>query len=250
MVYAGRWYSWDEIRAMATIMRTRTRLVPEDRAIAVICKHPLLLGAVLGLLADRRGPVLAVAPADAIQAELAGVRRPSWSPCQRMWRERACATPQRWAARRSSRCTTVVSLAGPAGAVAPDETASRAPLAYPAGTAFVLQTSGTTGPPKRVPLSYANIEANINAMQVRVGHGQGPAAAQRRDPEHAAVPRRRHDVLLPQLRKGQAARPARQVRAAALGRVRPRLCGPLRGGPRLRSPCCWTRTSRESGYPH
>ena len=35
MLYAGRWYSWDEIRAIASIMRTRTRLVPEDQAVAV-----------------------------------------------------------------------------------------------------------------------------------------------------------------------------------------------------------------------
>ena len=77
MLYTGRWYSWDEIRAIASIMRTRTRLVPEDQAIAVICRnHPLLLGAVLGLLADRRClyPVSAVAPADVIQAELAEAR--------------------------------------------------------------------------------------------------------------------------------------------------------------------------------
>jgi long-chain acyl-CoA synthetase len=179
MLYAGRWYSWDEIRAIAAIMRTRTRLVPEDHAIAVICRnHPLLLGAVLGLLADRRClyPVSAVAPADAIRAELAEARPVI-----------LVATPEDLA-RAGVRDTAALGVTaifevhdgdvtgrGPAGAAAPGETANHAPLAYPAGTAFVLQTSGTTGPPKRVPLSYANIEANINAMQVRVGHGHEPA---------------------------------------------------------------------------
>jgi long-chain acyl-CoA synthetase len=181
MLYAGRWYSWDEIRAIAAIMRTRTRtrLVPEGQAIAVICRnHPLLLGAALGLLADRRClyPVSAVAPADAIRAELAEARP---AILVAMAEDVARAGVRDTAALGGTVVFEVhdggVIGGGPAGDVAPGETASRAPLAYPAGTAFVLQTSGTTGPPKRVPLSYANIEANINAMQVRVGHGHEPA---------------------------------------------------------------------------
>jgi long-chain acyl-CoA synthetase len=183
MLYAGRWYSWNEIRAIASIVRRRTRVVPEDQAIALICRnHPLLLGAVLGLLAERRClyPVSALAPADAIRAELAGAR-PAVLVAMPEDLERAGL---RDAAGLDG--TTIlevhdgdVTAGGEADAAAPGETADREALAYPAGTAFVLQTSGTTGPPKRVPLSYANLQAALDAMQVRVGHGREPVRLRR-----------------------------------------------------------------------
>jgi long-chain acyl-CoA synthetase len=42
---------------------------------------------------------------------------------------------------------------------------------YPPQTAFVLQTSGTTGAPKRVPVSYRNLRASVSAMRGRVAPG-------------------------------------------------------------------------------
>jgi long-chain acyl-CoA synthetase len=177
MLYAGRWFSWNEITAIASITRRRTRLVPEGQAVALICRnHPLLLGAVLGLLADRRClyPVPALAPAEAIRADLAAAR-PAAVIAMPDDLERAGV---RGAAALAGTAILEVRdgdvTGGPAEAAAPDDAGDHTPPAYPAGTAFVLQTSGTTGPPKRVPLSYANIEAAINAMQVRVGHGPEP----------------------------------------------------------------------------
>jgi long-chain acyl-CoA synthetase len=169
MLYQETWYTWDAIRAAAVQAREAVADLKPGAPVGVIARnHPLILGAVLGLLADSRCvlPFPVLGKDSYLAGEIGQLNPPV-----------LIALDQDWAREPITRVAREVGIgrieiapapAGGAGfSVSPASAAPASPAVYPDGTAFVLQTSGTTGAPKRVPVSYRNIEAALDAMRAR-----------------------------------------------------------------------------------
>jgi long-chain acyl-CoA synthetase len=170
MLYDGIWYSWDAIRQAAAVAREMIADVERHAAVGVLCRnHPLVLGAVLGMLSDDRCvlPFPVLGSDEYIARELGHLRPVALLALDMDWeREQVSRAAADAGMRRigiaatsghEARFTVTPGTAGGAGGG----------INYPEGTAFVLQTSGTTGTPKRVPVSYGNLDAAIGAMRVR-----------------------------------------------------------------------------------
>jgi long-chain acyl-CoA synthetase len=169
MLYQGTWYTWDAIRHAASSARDAVGDLEPGAAIGVMARnHPLVLGSVLGLLADGRCvlPFPVLGKDTYLAGELDHLRPPALVALDQDW---ARAPLARVAAEAGIRRIEIAPTPASEAAFCVRPASAPPPKAatWPDGTAFVLQTSGTTGTPKRVPVSYRNIDAALEAMRKR-----------------------------------------------------------------------------------
>lgn len=171
MLYDRRWDTWNNIRSIAESTRAELAEFPPDAVVGVLCRNqPLVLGAVLGLLASRRCifPLSSLAGDSSLASEIMHIRPSALLVADRDWPRREILSAAESIGALTMRVPATLgdqltSQFGPVRIV----DRSGAPQ-YPAGTAFVLQTSGTTGPAKRVPVTYRNLTAAVHSMRSQV----------------------------------------------------------------------------------
>lgn len=165
--YQGAWSSWGQIAAVANDVRTCIAEAGPARPVAVgvlLANRPEIVGAALGVLLSG-GCIVTVNPhqGDAgLTADLRDLRPPV-----------IVASSEDWSRKVIAEVAADLGLAGVAVAMAPEAHAHPLPgLARTTagtyrtaedGVAVEMLTSGTTGPPKRVPLPYADFERTIAA---------------------------------------------------------------------------------------
>jgi long-chain acyl-CoA synthetase len=166
--FDGTWITWGQLAAMAHACRDQVLRHTSQRgdAVGVVLRnHPSVVGALLGvLLADRC--VVTVNPNQgdaALEADLVALRVPVVVACGTDWKRPGMLHAARTVGSAGVRvelvgdepAVTVLSGAGDAGS-------HREPRP---GVAVEMLTSGTTGPPKRVPLEFDSFERTIGAAR-------------------------------------------------------------------------------------
>jgi long-chain acyl-CoA synthetase len=193
MFYGGIWYSWNEIRSSAIRIREGLASVPQSSPIGVLCRnHPLVLGCVIGLLSAGRctltfpvllnDQVLAGEIEELAPAVLIGTAEDLDRPAVRgTWTTAKLAVETVDGGHNEGDVVKIVknwaSAARTRVNFLPEEGSE--PIA------FVLQTSGTTGRPKRVPVSYKSLSASVASMEAKVAK-----------PGETYVPRLRKSVAI------------------------------------------------------
>lgn len=141
--YAGQWFSWRQVSAAA---RHLADLVAEDRPIGMLLRNrPGHVAAFLGVMLAG-GTVVTLNPSRGdgrTKADIAALRLPL------IVGEPADLASLVTAAPRTTTVPIAALLDEPTGALTP----TVGPGAHP-GVAVRMLTSGTTGPPKRIDLSY------------------------------------------------------------------------------------------------
>ncbi len=174
--FEGRWHSFGELRAIAEALERALGAAGIGDEAPVGCllrNHPALIGAALGLLAAQRCiATLNPHQGDAVLGgEIEALRLPAVVGWRDEWQRPALVAAARAAG------SLGLELTGDAGAplrAVPGlerrgPGPSRGPLP---GVAIEMLTSGTTGPPKRIPLLRAALEQSIAAAL----HYEGRAA--------------------------------------------------------------------------
>jgi acyl-coenzyme A synthetase/AMP-(fatty) acid ligase len=176
MLYDGTWYTWDAIRDSARQALVAVSGIDRHAAVGVVCRnHPLVLGAILGLLSDGRCilPFPVHGSDEYVAKEVRALQPEVLLAVEEDWRREPLAAAGADLAIRRIHVTDLPDHTAEYTSIA-EVQGNAEPATYPEGTAFVLQTSGTTGTPKRVPVSYRNIDAAIDAMRKRAKSDRGP----------------------------------------------------------------------------
>ncbi|MFG1945844.1 class I adenylate-forming enzyme family protein [Nonomuraea sp. NPDC048826] len=161
----GRWCTWGDLAAGARALDERLRSIgaPEGARVGVVMRNrPGVVGAVLGVLAGRYCVVSLshLAPAESLARDVRDLDLVAVVADAADWESESLVA--------AARSAGVLGLSVPAyepGAVElvtgcaldPGTVAARA---HP-GVAVNMLTSGTTGPPKRVPVGYRNLAASF-----------------------------------------------------------------------------------------
>lgn len=167
--FEGAWRSWGELRAIVDgVTRELAQArIPEGACVGVMLRNrPELIGALLAVLASRRC-LVSVNPlvgAARLGEELRDLRLVALIGHASDWGNAAIAEAARDAG------SLGIALTGDAarpirlvpGLRAPGPGPHRPPQP---GVAIEMLTSGTTGRPKRVPLTYAGLEASLAASE-------------------------------------------------------------------------------------
>jgi acyl-CoA synthetase (AMP-forming)/AMP-acid ligase II len=171
LVQDGVWDTWGDVQAIGDGIIAQLRDQPSDAAVGVITRNRIaVVSGVLGLLAAGRAVLtLNDMQADAaLAAEVATLRPAVLVLVTEDWGRPGLAE----AAERAG-CRVVLVERGPGACVTvirPGRSGADGEY-FRAGPdcAISLKTSGTTGPPKRIELSYSSLSASIEA--VRFHHG-------------------------------------------------------------------------------
>jgi acyl-coenzyme A synthetase/AMP-(fatty) acid ligase len=156
ILFEDRWHDWPSLRRTADALTAAIRNVPAGQAVAQVTRNrPCSVGALLGLLRESRCilQVSSIQPPAAIAEEM---RR--MSPAIIVAEAEEWSQPLRAVAQELG----ALGISLSADSVAPmsgwtvREPASRAPAPHEVG--IMMPTSGTTGPPKRVPITQAQLE--------------------------------------------------------------------------------------------
>ncbi|MDQ0382818.1 class I adenylate-forming enzyme family protein [Amycolatopsis thermophila] len=178
--YEGRWSTWGEVRAIAQALEERLAGVPRSTPIALITRNrPGVVAAILGLLAARRHclTINGMHPDTAVLDELRHLRPVTVIACAEDWK-------------RAGLTEGVAEIGATGLRIGDDLSGVDEVVDRPAGSpppaegepdvAISLQTSGTTGPPKRIAMTYANIDASVTGVLKHYGSpDQEPPAALR-----------------------------------------------------------------------
>jgi long-chain acyl-CoA synthetase len=181
--FEGRWYTWGELNALgdAVLAEAARSGLADGESLGVILRNEPASVAVVLAAFRRRRPVLTFSPllpdgglADDVRATRPGV---------------LAARPADW---DRPGLTEAVQDTGAQGLSIGESTAERVPgtayrrgaghFAAPPGTAASMLTSGTTGPPKRVPIT---LEGLAHAVHAAMAH---------HEPDRADVPARLRDA--------------------------------------------------------
>jgi long-chain acyl-CoA synthetase len=172
MEYNGRWTSWRAVADVAVGVESRLRStgVGEGLRVGLVLRnHPAMVAAMLGvLLAEGCIVTINASHGDAgLAADIQRLRLPVVVALGDDWRRPSvvAAANGSWGLEVSAKSTTVETVVGleQAGA-GPFRDESR-------GVAVEMLTSGTTGPPKRIPLSYESFEHTVAAAGAHYGRG-------------------------------------------------------------------------------
>jgi long-chain acyl-CoA synthetase len=171
--YEGQWSTWGDVEFVTGELQRAASGLPANAVIAVITRNrPTIAAAILGLLALRRACVTinGMHPDAAMVDEIATLRPAIVVADEEDWKRDGVAG--------------AVSATGGLGLrIAADlREVSEVVAASPGAdfgkveedTAISLQTSGTTGPPKRVSMTYANIDASVAGVLGHYGPGGEP----------------------------------------------------------------------------
>ncbi|GGO72683.1 alpha/beta fold hydrolase [Nonomuraea cavernae] len=161
----GRWHTWGDLSATAGAVETHLRRAgaPEGAKVGVVMRNrPGVVGAVTGALMSRRGIVSLshLQPAAALARDVATLDLVAVVADEEDWADEGLRAAARAAGvlglsvrsddPRQVEVVTECSLT-------PAEIGARAQP----GVAVSMLTSGTTGPPKRVPVGFRNLEASF-----------------------------------------------------------------------------------------
>ena len=173
--FEGSWVSWGELRSVADA--TRALIVDsglaDGGAVGLLLRnHPAMVGALLGtLLAERC--VVTINPHqgdEALARDIATLNVPVVIATDDDWSRGAFSD-----AVESTGALGLSARIGPRPGVAlelGDGTIDSGPFRAPQpGTAVEMLTSGTTGPPKRVPLTYDAFQRTIGAARSHYARG-------------------------------------------------------------------------------
>ena len=165
--YEGGWYCWGllaDIAAGIDRILTDAGLGPSSTIALVIRERPWAVGAFYALLATRRATLMIVArqPDAALASDLRSLRPAAVIADDEDW--------QREGVRDAARGIGALGIAlahddtAPVRAVPGLERPGTGPHhALPPDCAVTLMTSGTTGPPKRVPVSFDELDRRLAA---------------------------------------------------------------------------------------
>ena len=173
--YHHHWTTWGELAAVGRALDTLLHEAGLGAATPVACllrTRPEHIAVVLGLLGTER-TVVTVNPqqgTDKLQADLRSLR-----PAAVVADDDAWASDELRAVVDEIEAVGIAVRAEPAGATWATTRHVPGPgprTEVPAGTAVQMLTSGTTGPPKRVPLAYRSLEESLLGAQ----HYESPKA--------------------------------------------------------------------------
>ena len=171
--HQGAWTDWQSIADIALAVETRLRShgLAEGSPVGLILRnHPAMIAAMLGvLLADDCIVTVNASQGDAgLAADIEDLRVPAIVAVGVDWRRPfvgAAAAGALGIEVGTDPCAidTVPGLERPGPGPFRNE---------PEGIAVEMLTSGTTGPPKRIPLSYQAFEHTVTAAEAHYGSGQ------------------------------------------------------------------------------
>jgi acyl-CoA synthetase (AMP-forming)/AMP-acid ligase II len=168
--YRGEWSDWRSIADIATGIETRLRSGGSEEGLPVgliLRNHPAMVASMLGVLMAG-GCIVTINPShgDAgLARDIRDLRLPVIVGLGDDWRR-----PSVTAAASGSLGLEVAIEPGRVGTVADLEEIGPGPFRHePDGVAVEMLTSGTTGPPKRIPLSYTAFEHTVTAAGEHYG---------------------------------------------------------------------------------
>ena len=170
--YQGVWTDWRAIADVATGVESRLRSAGLDEGSPVglvLRNHPAMVAALLGvILANGCVVTINAAHGDAgFAADIQELRLPAVIALGADWQRPGIA-----AAATGSLGIEVGTDPSLVETVAGLDHLGHGPFRQePAGIAVEMLTSGTTGPPKRIPLSYKAFEHTVTAASVHYGSG-------------------------------------------------------------------------------
>lgn len=170
--YEGAWTDWQALADIAADVENQLAAVGlgEGSAVGLILRnHPAMIGAMLGVLLAN-GCIVTINPANGdagLASDIRDLRVPSVVAVQTDWQRPGVIDAAAGAIGLRvmvdpAGCTAVAGLEHPGPGPFRDE---------PDGIAVEMLTSGTTGPPKRIPLSYKSFEHTVNAAEAHYGSG-------------------------------------------------------------------------------
>lgn len=173
--YQGSWTTWQALADIASGVESQLAAVGLDEGSAVglvLRNHPAMVGAMLGVLLAN-GCVVTINPShgDAgLASSIRELRLPAVVAVPTDWQrtgvfDAAAGAMGLQVMTEAAACTTVAGLDNPGFGTFRNKTA---------GIAVEMLTSGTTGPPKRIPLSYSSFESTIAAAGAHYSSGQRP----------------------------------------------------------------------------
>lgn len=156
ILFEEAWHDWPALRSTAKDVEQILASIPRDLAVGHICRNrPQSVGALLGLIADSRCilQISPIQPPHAIAEELNRLRPAAIVAEMQDWSEltlQAAAAIGALAIGLTSDGAHVLE----GSEYLPGEDHAKAPV----GVAILMPTSGTTGPPKRVPVTLKQLE--------------------------------------------------------------------------------------------
>lgn len=173
--YRGRWTDWRTLACIAASVETRLLAtgLGDGAAVGLILRNdPAMIGAMLGVLLAG-GCIVTINPAhgdNALAEEIRSLGLPVLVAVPSDWRRAGVVDATRAA-------IGLQVMADPAACqpVPRLENLGAGPFKTGAtGIAVEMLTSGTTGPPKRIPLSYSDFEHNVAAAGVHYSSSDAP----------------------------------------------------------------------------
>ena len=176
--YQGSWTSWQALADIASGVESRLAAVGLDEGSAVglvLRNHPAMVGAMLGVLLAN-GCIVTINPShgDAgLASSIRELRLPAMVALPTDWQRPGVADAA--AGAMGLRATIEPAGCQPvAGLERPGPGPFREPADGPDAVAVEMLTSGTTGPPKRIPLSYRSFEHTVAAAGAHYSSDRSP----------------------------------------------------------------------------
>ncbi|ONH26406.1 class I adenylate-forming enzyme family protein [Pseudofrankia asymbiotica] len=165
--YDGTWWSWGELQTISQAVEkalTDSGLAELGEVGVLVRNRPGVIGSILGLLANRRGVVIfnSHLPAAGVAKDVEKLR-----PAALIVDEADREDEQLLAAVRNTG-TLLIGSDGQVLRPRDPAAADREPARQRGTVAFLMLTSGTTGPPKRVPISFDDLDHTLLAHS-RIG---------------------------------------------------------------------------------
>lgn len=175
--YRGRWTNWQTLADLASSVETQLSAagLGAGTPVGLILRNdPAMIGAMLGVLLAG-GCVVTINPShgdNALVGEIPALRLPALVAVATDWQRTGVVDAARGAiglqvVADPASCQVVRRLEHPGTGPFRSDTA---------GIAVEMLTSGTTGPPKRIPLSYTAFANSVAAAGAHYGSSGAPAA--------------------------------------------------------------------------
>lgn len=174
--YQGQWINWRTVACVATDVESHLKasgLGEGSRVGLMLRNHPAMVAAMLGVLLAK-GCVVTINPShgDAgLASDIEGLRLPVLVGIVDDW-QRPLVAAAAGAALGLQVSTDPPSVTALAGTEKPGPGPFRSESD---GVAVEMLTSGTTGPPKRIPLKYRAFEHTVAAASAHYGSGDSEA---------------------------------------------------------------------------